>query len=115
MKGLSSVMKKILTSEYLSLAFRVYMAWVFLQAGLSKIPDPALFAENVADYRIIPYLAINLMAIVLPWMDIDLRLFSFFWSEDQGDGNDFIRTPFPVYPFGHHHHLSGCVHELRLF
>lgn len=78
MKGLSSFMKRILTSEYLSLAFRVYIAWIFLQAGLSKIPDPVLFAENVANYRIIPFLAINLVAIVIPWLELICAFFLFF-------------------------------------
>lgn len=78
MKGLSSFMKRILTSEYLSLAFRVYIAWIFLQAGLSKIPDPVLFAKNVANYRIIPFLAINLVAIVIPWLELICAFFLFF-------------------------------------
>jgi uncharacterized membrane protein YphA (DoxX/SURF4 family) len=78
MKALYSFMKNILTSEYLSLALRVYMAWIFLQAGLGKIPDPALFAENVADYRIIPHFAVNLVALVLPWMELICAFFLFF-------------------------------------
>jgi putative oxidoreductase len=78
MKVLFSFMRRILTSAYLSLAFRVYIAWIFLQAGLGKIPDPAVFAENVADYRIIPFLAINLVALVLPWMELICAFYLFF-------------------------------------
>ncbi len=78
MKGLTSFVKRMLTSEYLSLALRVYIAWIFLQAGLSKIPDPALFAENVANYRIIPLQAINLVAIVLPWLELICAFYLIF-------------------------------------
>lgn len=78
MKGLYAFIERILTSEYLSLVLRVYLAWIFLQAGLNKIPDPALFVENVANYRIIPDLAINLVAIVVPWMELICAFFLFF-------------------------------------
>ncbi len=78
MKDLFSFIKRMLTSEYLSLALRGYMAWIFLQAGLGKIPDPVLFAENVAVYRVIPYLAINLVAVVLPWLELICAFYLFF-------------------------------------
>jgi putative oxidoreductase len=62
--------KKILTSEYLSLVLRIYIGWIFIDASLSKIPDAVLFAENLANYRIIPYFGLNLVAIVLPWLEL---------------------------------------------
>jgi putative oxidoreductase len=48
----------------------MYIGWIFIDASLSKILDPALFAENVANYRLIPYYGLNLVAIVLPWMEL---------------------------------------------
>jgi putative oxidoreductase len=62
--------KKVLTSEYLSLALRIYIGWIFINASMSKIPDPAIFAENVANYRIMPFGGLNLVAIVLPWLEL---------------------------------------------
>ena len=70
MKSLLTLLKKFLASEYLSLILRIYIGWIFIEASLSKIPDPALFAENVSNYRLIPYYGLNLVAIVLPWLEL---------------------------------------------
>jgi putative oxidoreductase len=48
----------------------MYIGWIFIDASLSKILDPALFAENVANYRLIPYYGLNMVAIVLPWLEL---------------------------------------------
>ena len=57
-------------SEYLSLALRIYIGLIFIYASLNKIPDPGVFAENIAVYRIIPYQGLHLVAIILPWIEL---------------------------------------------
>jgi len=70
MRKVWSYIEKILMSEYLSLVFRIYVGWLFIYASLTKIPDPAVFAESVAAYRIIPYWGINVVAIILPMVEL---------------------------------------------
>jgi uncharacterized membrane protein YphA (DoxX/SURF4 family) len=48
---------------------------VFIYASLHKISDPAAFAENIRNYHMMPYAATNLMAIVLPWVELFVGVF----------------------------------------
>ncbi|MBD3291032.1 DoxX family protein, partial [candidate division KSB1 bacterium] len=38
--------------------------------GVSKILDPATFAEDIDNYRILPYLLVSIVAVVLPWLEV---------------------------------------------
>ena len=54
---------------YLWLA-RLAVAAIFLGACLAKIRDPAAFALAVNRYRILPGEFVNLVAIILPWIEL---------------------------------------------
>jgi uncharacterized membrane protein YphA (DoxX/SURF4 family) len=49
---------------------RIIVGGGFLIAGILKIIDPARFADNVANYRLARHELINLVAIILPWIEV---------------------------------------------
>ena len=53
---------------------RIAVAAIFLGACLAKIRDPELFALAVNRYRILPGEFVNLVAIVLPWIELTAGL-----------------------------------------
>jgi putative oxidoreductase len=54
----------------LALAARVYLGGIFLLACWHKLLDPGAFALDIATYQIVPLGLVNLMAIVLPWVEL---------------------------------------------
>jgi len=49
---------------------RIALGAVFIAASLGKIQDPESFASNIANYRLVPFPIIHIVAIVLPWIEI---------------------------------------------
>ena len=53
---------------------RIAVAAVFLGACIAKIRDPEAFALAVNRYRILPGEFVNLVALVLPWIELTAGL-----------------------------------------
>ncbi|MGE5259057.1 MAG: MauE/DoxX family redox-associated membrane protein [Hyphomicrobiales bacterium] len=69
MKGFGRL-KRALTHPVLGLVLRVYVGGVFIYASMYKINYPGEFAETIAGYQLVPFWAVNLMALVMPWTEL---------------------------------------------
>lgn len=57
-------------TELAVVSFRIVLAVVFIYAGVGKVMDPAGFAQDILNYRLIPGWMVNPVAVVLPWVEI---------------------------------------------
>lgn len=64
------IARDILTHRLTALGFRLYLGALFIYASVYKINYTAEFAETIANYQLVPYWAVNPMAIVLPWLEL---------------------------------------------
>lgn len=55
---------------FVALGARGYLALVFLVACYHKILAPHDFALDIATYQILPLGLVNLMALILPWVEL---------------------------------------------
>jgi uncharacterized membrane protein YphA (DoxX/SURF4 family) len=63
-------MKNLLKSKYLAFLFRLILGCVFVYASFDKIAHPADFARIIYNYHFLPTSAINLFAVILPWIEL---------------------------------------------
>ncbi|WP_285906633.1 MauE/DoxX family redox-associated membrane protein [Pseudodesulfovibrio pelocollis] len=64
------LLRRILTHPWLALAFRLYIGGLFVYAAMYKINYAAEFSETIASYRLVPYWAVNALAVFMPWTEI---------------------------------------------
>lgn len=68
--NLWELIKKILFSKYTALIFRLYIGGIFIYASMSKINYAGEFAETIASYQLVPFWAVNVIAVIMPWTEL---------------------------------------------
>jgi len=75
--------KNLLSSPYLTTTLRIMVGLVFIYASIDKISSPAYFAGTIQNYQLIPEFMLNIIAIILPWVELicGLLLLSGVWHQ----------------------------------
>ncbi len=63
-------MRGRLLSPWLTVRLQFVLAAFFVVAGIAKVVDPPGFAHEIHNYALVPGVAVNAMALVLPWLEI---------------------------------------------
>ncbi|MDX9858248.1 MAG: MauE/DoxX family redox-associated membrane protein [candidate division Zixibacteria bacterium] len=68
-------MRKLIDNDYLTMFSRLLVGGVFIYASIYKIIEPASFAKSIWYYHLMPGYLINLLALVLPWIEFVAGVF----------------------------------------
>jgi putative oxidoreductase len=72
--NMSSRIKKILSHPVLLLACRIFLAYIFLSAAITKMIDPKAFLRELLGYQIFPDFTVNIIALGLPALELLIGL-----------------------------------------
>ena len=64
------MIKKFLSNQYLLFTLRVILGLIFIYSGIIKIIDTSGFSNSIYNYKLLPDFLINLLAIILPWIEL---------------------------------------------
>jgi uncharacterized membrane protein YphA (DoxX/SURF4 family) len=63
-------MKVLLQNDHLSLLARAFVGGLFVVISIDKIADPASFATSIGNYRLLPQWSLEVIATILPWLEL---------------------------------------------
>jgi putative oxidoreductase len=72
---MSPIVEKSLGHRYLLFFTRLVLGFIFVYASIEKISQPEEFARAIANYHLLPTAAVNLAAVILPWVELLVGLF----------------------------------------
>jgi len=64
------MLNKILNNKFLLLIIRIFFGFIFIFAAITKITDPEGFALAIYNYKLMPDVLINFLAIAFPWIEL---------------------------------------------
>ena len=62
--------KRFWNSKRVAKLFRWILGIIFIYSSLDKLQHPVDFAQAVVNYQILPVIFVNLVAIILPWLEL---------------------------------------------
>lgn len=60
----------LIQNRWLNVALRYVLGFIFIYAAIGKIAQPEEFAKSIMYYRILPLAAVNVAAILIPWVEL---------------------------------------------
>lgn len=103
-------MNALLSQKYLLLFSRTVLGVVFILAGIDKVMYPDAFAASIEAYKLVPYGAINLIALILPWMELLCGVFLLGGAYVRGSGA-LVSVLLVVFMFGI---ISAMMRDLKI-
>ena len=67
-------MSNFIKNINLVLLSRIILGIVFIYASIDKIIDPDLFSDTIDNYHITPFYLSNLVALIIPWIELVIGL-----------------------------------------
>lgn len=89
----------LIDNKFIPFLLRIVLGGIFVYAAAGKILYPADFSEAIANYQLVPVMFTNLIAIMLPWVELiaGLLLLNGFRTQT---GNLIIFLLVCVFSFG---------------
>ena len=89
----------LIDNKFIPFLSRVILGGIFIYAAAGKILYPVEFAEDIANYQLVPVVFTNFVAITLPWVELvaGLLLFNGFRTQS---GNLIIFLCLCIFSFG---------------
>jgi uncharacterized membrane protein YphA (DoxX/SURF4 family) len=66
--------RRLIDNDYLTMLSRLLIGGMYIAASFYKIIEPATFAKSIWQYHMVPGSLINLMALILPWLELVIGL-----------------------------------------